>query len=387
MASGTTVADQVSKLQQLMVEQKTALDAAKAELKLITDARTAERVADAEVKQEVDDLQTALSALRAGGHGSGSGGHGGPGRGLHAIPPNAMKMDPCPSSTKEQSMREWTTLAKRWVRTLPAGLKTGEGRYRVHTAIAAGLNGKSRVKTAWNRVLEPHERAFERSGVAFPEVAELLMELKENVVEEEKVVAQEEFKFRDMTADESYSEYKMALFSLAGIGYEEYNEDMLSAKVLERFLAGCGAAGQSVRLQAPKTLEEAITKAIAYDNEKTRTEKSTVYAMGETVYWSGNNYRKNAKPQQQQQQRTFKGNCFKCGKRNHKAIDCWSDNSGSGNNSSQNNNSGTNSGQNNSSSNNDNNSGNNNNPRPSRGCFVCGDVNHRAIACPSRQGQ
>ena len=67
MVAATTVADQVSKLQQLMVEQKAALDAAKAELKLITDARTAEKVADAEVKQEVDDLQTALSALRAGG--------------------------------------------------------------------------------------------------------------------------------------------------------------------------------------------------------------------------------------------------------------------------------------------------------------------------------
>ena len=101
MVAATTVADQVSKLQQLMVEQKAALDAAKAELKLITDARTAEKVADAEVKQEVDDLQTALSALRAGSHGGGSGGHGGPGLGLHARPPSAMKMDPCPSSTKE----------------------------------------------------------------------------------------------------------------------------------------------------------------------------------------------------------------------------------------------------------------------------------------------
>ena len=128
--------------------------------------------------------------------------------------------------------------------------------------------------------------------MAFPDVSLLLQELKENVVEEEKVVAQEEFKFRDMNTDESYSEYKMALFALAGVGYEEYDEDQLSAKVLERFLSGCGAAGQSVRLQAPKTLEEAITKAIAYDNEQTRTGKATVYQTGqqgqqENVYWMG----------------------------------------------------------------------------------------------------
>ena len=290
----TQLSTQVTQLQQLLLETKAELEKQKAELVAIKDARTEERAADVVVKQEVDALQTALSGLRSGSHGSGS--HGG-GTGVRVIPPSAMKMNPCPSSTKEQSMREWTTLANRWVRTLPPGLMTGEGRYRVHTAIAAGLNGKARVKTAWNRVLEPHEKAFESSSaVPFPEVSLLLKELKENVVEEEKVVAQEEFKFRDMQADESYSEYKMALFSLAGVGYEEYDEEMLSNKVLERFLAGCGAAGQSVRLQAPKTLEEAITKAIAYDNEQTRSEKGAVNQLGETVYWAGPNNQKNEKP-------------------------------------------------------------------------------------------
>ena len=218
----TTVSDQVTRLQLLVTEQKAALDAQKVmldsqatELTTIKAARTAEKAAEAAVKQEMDDMKADLSTLLAASHGGGSG-HGHGGGTARAIPTNAMKMDPCPSSTKEQSMREWTQLAKRWVKTLPTGLLNGDGRYRVHTAIAAGLNGKARVKTAWNRLLAPHEKAFEDRAVAFPDVSLLLQELKENVVEEEKVVAQEEFKFRDMNTDESYSEYKMALFALAG---------------------------------------------------------------------------------------------------------------------------------------------------------------------------
>ena len=94
------------------------------------------------------------------------------------------------------------------------------------------------MKTAWDPVLDPYEKKFEEDSEPFPELSDLLMELKENVVEEEKIVAQEEFKFRDMEADESYSEYKMALFALAGVGYDKDTEEQLSAKVLDRFLLG-----------------------------------------------------------------------------------------------------------------------------------------------------
>ena len=131
----------------------------------------------------------------------------------------------------------------------------GAGRYRVHTTIGAGLNAKPRVKTAWDRVLDQYEKKFREEGTPFPELGDLLQELKENVVEEEKIVAQEEFKFRDMEAGESYSEYKMALFALARVGYDEDSEEQLSARVLNRFLLGCGEAGPSVRLQAPRSGE------------------------------------------------------------------------------------------------------------------------------------
>ena len=283
--------DQVSALQLLVMEQARKMEVQERTLNAMAAARTTE---EARVKQEMDDLLAAFDQLRAGSHGGGRGGHGGGGHGggghgggghggsanVLRIPISGMKMDQCPTATKDQSMREWTTLATRWARSLPVALMVGEGRYRVHTAVTAGLNGKPRVKTAWNRVLEPHEKKFEDDQEPFPSLGGLLTELKENVVEEEKIVAQEEFNFRDLAADESYSEYKIALFSLAGVGFDQYLESQLAAKVLDRFLLGCGEAGPSVRLQAPKSLEEAITKAIAFDNKKTRSERTTVYALG-----------------------------------------------------------------------------------------------------------
>ena len=98
---------------------------------------------------------------------------------MRVAPINAIKMDPCPSAGKDQSMREWTKLAKRWAHSLPVELMEGPGRYRVQTAVTAGLNAKPRVKTAWNRVLEPHEKKFEEASEPFPELGDLLLELKE----------------------------------------------------------------------------------------------------------------------------------------------------------------------------------------------------------------
>ena len=352
---------QVSALQLLVTEQARKMEAQEKALNSIVAARRTEEAEEARVKQQLESLQASFDRLQTGSHGGGTGGRGG-GAGGFRVPISEMEMDQCPAATKDQSMREWTTLAKRWARSLPVALMEGEGRYRVHTAVAAGLNGKPRVKTAWNRVLEPHEKRFDDDQEAFPPLGDLLTELKGNVAEEEKIVAQEEFKFRDLRTGELYSEYKRALFSLAGVGYDEYSESQLSAKVLDRFLLGCGEAGPSVRLQAPKSLEEAIIKAIAFDNEKTRSEKTTVYALGNNYKSRGNNNNNN-----NNNNRPFNGNCFKCGKRGHKFNDCRVTNNNNNNESGNNN--------------------NNNQQRPAPRCFVCNQEGHQDFACPNRPGQ
>ena len=172
-----------------------------------------------------------------------------------------------------------------------------------------------------------------------------------------------------MTADESYSEYKMALFALAGVSYEEYTGSQLAAKVLDRLLLGCGEAGPSVRLQAPRSLEVAIKKAIAFDNEKTRTEKMTIFALGGN-YRSRGSYNNNIKGR-----RPFNGSCYKCGTHGHKSNECRIPKPNESSNSS--------------------------NPqqpqqpqqppqqqqRPPPRCFVCNQEGHRAFSCPNRQGQ
>ena len=391
------MADQVSRLQTLVTEQKLAADQQKKAFEDLVEQRKQEAAETLKIKKELDELKAVFGAhpggSPGGGSGSQSGGAGALGRGMgqtfdgKTYPVSTVKMDPCPVASKEQSMREWVQLARRWARSLPPMVTSGEGRYRAHTAIAAGLNGKPRVKTAWDRLLEPHEKRYDQDGVPFPPLVEMLMELKENVVEEEKVVAQEEFKFRDMTTDESYSEYKMSLFALAGVGYDDHSPDQLAAKVLERFLAGCGEAGPSVRLQAPKSLEEAITKSIAYDNEKTRSDKSTVYAFSGPVRQRQNNYGRNNNSRSQNQRQQFNGTCFTCKKRGHKQIDCWYNESNNNNNNNSSNNSGNNNSHNNDSgdnSNNNNNNNNNNNQRPAGRCWVCNQVGHRAHQCPNR---
>lgn len=350
-----SIADQVTKLTEMLVEQKKVLDSA---VKMMNEEREETKA----IKQEVDALTqsfAAQSAASAGGGNQGnnsapSGGGGanqGQGR-VKADPIYQAKMDACPQSSKDQSMREWTEFAKSWARGLPPILREGEGRYRVHNAIGAGLTGKSRVKTTWMRLLKKEEKKYEVEKQPFTEVKELLDILKEMVIEEEKTVAQEEFKIREIQAGETYSEYKMVLFSLGGIGYEDYSESQLADKVLDRFIHGCGEAGPSVRLQAPKNLEDAITKAIAYDNEKNKSERASegVFAFGggNNQKRFGNNNNKTA---------PFKGMCFNCNKRGHKSADCWSKKS-------------------------DNNEKTN---QPTIRCFSCQQEGHKSFQCPNKK--
>ena len=353
-----SIADQVTKLTEMLVEQKKVLDSA---VKMMNE----EREETKEIKKEVDALTQSFAAQSVASAGVGNQGDSsapnGDGRQANAgqvkvkaDPIYHVKMDACPQASKDQSMREWTEFAKSWARGLPPILRQGEGRYRVHNAIGAGLTGKSRVKTTWMRLLKKEEKKWEVEKQPFTEVKELLDTLKDMVIEEEKTVAQEEFKIREIQADETYSEYKMALFSLGGIGYEDYSESQLADTVLDRFIHGCGEAGPSVRLQAPKNLEDAITKAIAYDNEKSKSQRTseTVFAFGggsNQKQRFGNNNNKTA---------PFKGTCFNCNKRGHKSADCWSKKSDNNEKTIQ--------------------------PSTIR-CFACQQEGHKSFQCPNKK--
>ena len=144
------MADQVSALQLLVTAQTKKLEDQSREFQAMAAARRATETArvaeEARARQAMDDLQAAFDQLQAGNHGAGRNVHGGGGHGgggaMRVAPINAIKMDHCPSAGEKQLMREWVRLAGRWAHSLLTELLVGAGRYRVHTAIGAGLNGK-----------------------------------------------------------------------------------------------------------------------------------------------------------------------------------------------------------------------------------------------------
>jgi hypothetical protein len=102
----------------------------------------------------------------------------------------------------------------------------------------------------------------------------MISNLKQEVIPEEVVLAKEALKKRDKQADESYSDYKMALKVIVQRAYNSYDQTEVDGKVLERFLDGLGKAGRAVRLQAPAMVEDAIAKAIAYEMETSHGENA-----------------------------------------------------------------------------------------------------------------
>ena len=272
-----------------------------------------------------------------------------------------VKMDACPKAGKDQSMREWTDYVKRWIHGLPLIVRTGPARSRIHVAIAGGLDGKPKVKTAWQRMLAEVDRQVDAGG-AMPDLETMLKELKDTVVAEEVTVAKEEFKARNKAPDETFSDYKMVLMAIGGTAYEGLSQEELTDKVKDRFLDGMGKAGESVRLQAPATIEEAIAKGIAWETEKAKQEG----AKGERVYAFGGASANNRSAR-------IAGNCFKCGKKGHKASDCRSkvDNSTTG----ATGNASTTAG----------NATATTTPKVEQKCFVCGKTDHLARTCPDRK--
>ena len=136
--SSTLVADQVSALQLLVTEQTRKMEEQGKELKSMAaasaTAEAARATEEAQARQAMVDWKAAFDQLQAGNHGAGrnvhgGGGHGGGGCAMRVAPINAIKMDQCPAAGKDQCMREWAKLARRWAHSLPVELLVGEGRY------------------------------------------------------------------------------------------------------------------------------------------------------------------------------------------------------------------------------------------------------------------
>ena len=155
--------DQISQLQLMLSQQTKRLEQQETAFNAFMAAKKEEATEAERVKKELEDLQLAFDQLQTASPGGGrsggahggvaAGGGGGGGGRLQMNPVNVAKMDACPAAGKEQAMGEWTTLAKRWARALPPILKTGEGRFRAHTAVTAGLNGKPRVKNGMESIV------------------------------------------------------------------------------------------------------------------------------------------------------------------------------------------------------------------------------------------
>ena len=348
--------DQLTEQTRLMKEQETQIQALTAKLQIV------DAMNDTLVKVEADlsDAQggspgatsgAAASSSGSGGSvsagaGVGNGTAGGNSAGLGSANsggvkgnPLTVKFDSCPKMGKEQNMSEWTRSVTRWEKGVPVILRDGLGRERLHNAIEVALEHRPKVKTQWSRLLAAKEKIVEEGG-DMPPLADLVVELKDKVVHEEKLIARETFKGRDKVDEENFSEYNLVLKAEGAIGYEGLSDEELDEKVLERFLDGIGKAGESVRLQAPKTIEEAIAKAIAYENEQKRNkkEKERVYAFA---------------------RKPFKGACFKCKQHGHKAHECPNVPNAEPRDETR--------------------------PKETRSCYVCKEVGHIAKDCPQRK--
>ena len=214
---------------------------------------------------------------------------------------STAKFDQCPRMGKTQGMREWVNYVLLWLLTIKSGFKTGGPRARINIAISSALDDRPRVKSAWLRVLgQAIDDTKKTPPIAMPTLKALVETLAKQVLTEELTIAQEEFRARDRRADESYSEYRLALMTLCTNAYPNSNEDDTAERTLKRFVKGMGKAGRSVRLQAPTTIEDAIAKGIAFDLESNikETEGTAMHA------------------------REFKGNCHECSGQGHRARDC-----------------------------------------------------------------
>ena len=144
-------------------------------------------------------------------------------------------------------------------------------RTRIYVAIGEALHANPKAKSTWIGVHQEAQKAVKR-GEPEPEVKDMLQNLHDLVAVEEKEIARQDFLARDWMPPENFSEYRLYLWAKGKLGYPKYTPEMLEEKVLERFLMGMGPSGKSVRLQNPKTVEDAIALGIKYQEEQKKQE-------------------------------------------------------------------------------------------------------------------
>ena len=223
-----------------------------------------------------------------------------------AVDNSQLKIRNCPRMTDKMSMNVWAQIATEWVTTTPTKLRTGNGRRVINIELTNALEKRPEIQVAWVAL---HNKAHADSAatppITLPTFPKLLQKLKETVESEEKRVAIESFNTRTKKTDETYSEYKLVLSQLAYVAYPDLDNDHRKIFILQRFLAGMGKAGETVRPQAPATIEEAISKALAADQER-----ASKMEKGERVYLANDQGQK------------FKGKCNFCHRIGHKEIEC-----------------------------------------------------------------
>lgn len=140
------------------------------------------------------------------------------------------------------------------------GTHTSAGlRSRVYVAISEALTERTKIRSTKLKIVDKAQKGARMTPVvAPPSIRKMISNLKDEVISKKVVLAKEALKKRDKQADESYSDYKMALKVIVQRAYNSYDQTEVDGKVLERFLDGLGKAGRAVRLQAPTTVEDTI---------------------------------------------------------------------------------------------------------------------------------
>ena len=206
----------------------------------------------------------------------------------------------CPRIGRKSYIGEYVALVVLWLHSLPEHFAPNNETQKktVSVVIAEALHDRPEYQSAWLQIVND-------AANATMTIHDGLMLLKNEVIVEEKAIAKSEFDKRNKLAEETFSEYRVALNILAQVAFPSYSSEERADRVLDRFLSGIGEIGPAVRSQAPANQDEAIRICLAVSAER---QKSNVLMFNQT------------KP------KSFTGFCGRCGKRGHRTVECPANN-------------------------------------------------------------